>query len=170
MCKFKKNSVTCMPNFASFGVTEFILPKSKTLVLPQWHAVLEFFLFLTFFWNYFQIWHCFFFKTNIFGRAYSHGAAKSHCYAMHGGAVGSMTWQRSGPLNADVAGAAMPWIWARHWRAMENGAAMLPPATSLHCLHVLSAWNSCLVIVPTTVLSLFIDTVRMDFARHDRSN
>ena len=30
----------------------------------------------------------FFFKTNTFGRAYCHGAAKSLCRAMHGGAAG----------------------------------------------------------------------------------
>jgi len=47
----------------------------------------------------------YFFKTNTFGRAYLHGAAKSRCRAMHGGVVGAVTWQRPGPLNADVDGA-----------------------------------------------------------------
>ena len=56
----------------------------------------------------------FFFKINTFDRAYSHDTAKSRCRAMHGDGVGSITWQRSGPLNANVAGAATPWNWTRH--------------------------------------------------------
>ena len=52
----------------------------------------------------------FFSKTNTFGCAYSHGAVKSRCHAMYGGAVGAMTWQRPGPLNADVAEVVAPWI------------------------------------------------------------
>ena len=36
------------------------------------------------------------FKTNTFGRAYSNGAAKSRCRAMHVGAVGAVTWQQPG--------------------------------------------------------------------------
>ena len=50
----------------------------------------------------------FFFKTNTFGHAYSHGAAKSRYHAMHGGAPGATAWQRLGPLNANVAGATAP--------------------------------------------------------------
>ena len=45
-----------------------------------------------------------FFKSNTFGRAYSHGAANSSCRAMHEGAAGVPTWQCPSPLVADVAG------------------------------------------------------------------
>ena len=76
-----------------------------------------------------------FFKTNTFGRAYCHGAAKCLCRAMHGSAVGSwrgddrkgsqLTWQGL-PRHPSWHGSAAPGVMARLGQIKHRGLSCQP--------------------------------------------
>ena len=75
--------------------SRFVIHGSTTATAVGWEmaaavtvVVGDFFLFLTFFKTIFKSNTVFFFKTNTFGRTYCHGAPKSLCRTMHGGAAG----------------------------------------------------------------------------------
>jgi hypothetical protein len=68
----------------------------------------------------------FFFKTNTFGRAYSHGAAKSRCRAMHGGVAGVAMWQSTAALADDMARLPRRGSWRGEARLNRCAVGSLP--------------------------------------------
>ena len=63
----------------------------------------------------------FIFKSNTFGRAYCHDAAKQRCRTMHGGAAAAMTWHFPGPW-------PLTWQALSHHRSWRGSAAPLRTA------------------------------------------
>ena len=115
----------------------FVDNSRYTILAPTTKIVLKlereiFFIFNTFFKLFpnLRLFN-FFFKTNTFARAYSHGAAKSFCRAMHGGVAGAINgcgdrWRGKSdapPSRRDRL--ATPRITVRACRATHHGAADL---------------------------------------------